>query len=63
MDKVLKKEYRQQIDLAKKIIKGIAVIIEDGEHQDLARTVKATENLKIVSDNIAYLARKMEACK
>lgn len=60
MEKVLKKEYRLQIDLAKKIIKGIAVIIEEGEHQDLARTVKASENLKIVADNIAHLARKME---
>jgi hypothetical protein len=63
MDKVLKKEYRQQIDLAKKLVKGIEVVIEEGEHQDLAKTVKATQLLKTVSDNIAYLARRMEAYK
>ena len=60
MAKVLKKDYREQIRLAKRLIQGVEVTIEEGYYQDLEKTVKACDALKIVADNIAYLVNKME---
>lgn len=61
MAKVLKKDYREQIRLAKRLIQGIEATIEEGYYQDLEKTLKACDSLKIVAGNIAYLTKKMEA--
>jgi hypothetical protein len=59
MSKVLKKDYREQIRLAKMVIKGLEVVIEEGEYQNLPDALRACETLKVLADNIAWYAKKM----
>ena len=60
MAKVLKKEYREQVRLAKLLVKGIEVVIEEGEYQDLEETLRACQALKVVAGHIEILAKAMQ---
>jgi hypothetical protein len=55
---ITKKQYRQEIKLMKDIIKGIAVVAEQGtEHTDRQRTIQACAALQQRAENLSNMMK------
>ena len=55
---ITKKQYRQEIKLMKDIIKGIAVVAEQGtEHTDRERTILACAALQQRAENLSTMMK------
>jgi len=58
MPQITKKQYRQEIKWMKDILKGIAVIAEQGtEHTDRERTIQACAALQQRAENLSNLMK------
>jgi hypothetical protein len=58
MAQISKKEYRQEIKLMKDLIKGIAVVAEQGtEYTDRERTIEACAVLQQRAQRLAHIMR------
>jgi len=59
---VSKKQYRENLKAAKKIIKGIDVLVEGGEDFiDLDRAIEAAQLLELVSTNLQGYIKMIKA--
>lgn len=55
---ITKKQYRQEIKLMKDLIKGIAVVAEQGtEHTDRQRTIQACAALQQRAENLSTMMK------
>jgi hypothetical protein len=58
MAQISKKQYRQEIKWMKDIIKGIAVVAEQGtEHTDRERTIRACAALQQRAENLSNMMK------